>query len=101
MLYAKIMLDYAHYAHPENLPSMVRYSCRRYGQGWWPATRRQYYYSTVQLAVGAGTKWRLPRPDSSVYNTTTNVRHTNLSIRSIVRLYMYWRQNADLGGEEV
>ena len=32
MLYAKIMLDYAHYAHPENLPSMVRYSCRRYGQ---------------------------------------------------------------------
>ena len=58
MLYAKIMLDYANYAHPENLPSMVRYGCRRYGQGWWPQTRRKKGVKKGTYRASSGERTR-------------------------------------------
>ena len=58
MLYAKIMLDYANYAHPENLPSTVRYGCRRYGQGWWPQTRRKKGVKKGTYRASSGERTR-------------------------------------------
>ena len=74
MLYAKIMLDYANYAHPENLPSTVRYGCRRYGQGWWPQTRRKKGVKKGTYRASSGERTRTRHLRAKTVRTGTAVQ---------------------------
>ena len=115
MLYAKIMLDYANYAHPENLPSTVRYGCRRYGQGWWPQTRRKKGVKKGTYRASSGERTRTRHLRAKTVRTGTAVQSRTVQVPqwydtvpyycvpvlrstgTAVRLYRYYRYYLVLG----